>query len=486
VRSLPKFLFLSGIIALGVKQAYALPLDLGGVFGVDTHQLSNVCRTTDTVTKANPKTGTQGIDTNDCGAGFQTYILKLNPNIIVNDGVTLKGEISSGYIRGGYLGDNSANNSDGSGNNSYFFSTPAQRSGLNVNQMYMEIYAETALVKIGRMSKNYGMGMVFNDGSQTWDRFVTIYDGVQAEMKIGNFSVTPHYAKISSYNGSQAAPAGNYDVRELGLIAKYDNPDRDLIVSLLYAKRSSERRNSFYNSNTDAATIDRGATSVTVIEPYASYKWKKLTVEAEGTIQSGNYGTVYTAADGASKIATKAFIIKGNYELNPNWDTNFMLGQVDGDKGQTSKFEASYLHPNFQVADLMFRYYYPGFTEGSRSIFDSSITNTRFYRLGANYKSDKWTWKGALIMAKAMETAQAGSRAYHHEEGYSFNATNKQSNNLGYEIDFGFDYKWNPNVTISGYYGYWKVGDYYAFTNTNKELSLANVHGGGLRATLEF
>ena len=47
-------------------------------------------------------------------------------------------------------------------------------------------------------------------------------------------------------------------------------------------------------------------------------------------------------------------------------------------------------------------------------------------------------------------------------------------------------YKWNPNVTISGYYGYWKVGDYYAYTNDTEELSLKNVHGGGLRATLEF
>jgi hypothetical protein len=54
------------------------------------------------------------------------------------------------------------------------------------------------------------------------------------------------------------------------------------------------------------------------------------------------------------------------------------------------------------------------------------------------------------------------------------------------ELDLGFDYRWNPNVTISGYYGYWKVGDYYAFTNKAEELSLSNVHGGGLRATLEF
>ena len=64
----------------------------------------------------------------------------------------------------------------------------------------------------------------------------------------------------------------------------------------------------------------------------------------------------------------------------------------------------------------------------------------------------------------------------------------KQDDDYGYEIDFGFDYRWNPNVLISGYYGYWAVGDYYAFTNSasGDKLSIEAVHGGGLRATLEF
>ena len=92
-------------------------------------------------------------------------------------------------------------------------------------------------------------------------------------------------------------------------------------------------------------------------------------------------------------------------------------------------------------------------------------------------------------MAKAMETAQGNTtRAYHHEESYSYDSKYKQSDNMGFELDFGFDYRWNPNVMISGYYGYWKVGDYYAFSNstTGKDLSLKNVNGGGLKATLEF
>ena len=118
------------ISALSINSAMALPIDWTGVFGVDTHLLNNVCRTKDDVpAKYNIATGarnagsegTQGI-TGDCGASFQTYIFKLNPSIIVNDGVTLKGEFSSGYLRGGFAGDDATNGQNGTGG-SYFFTS---------------------------------------------------------------------------------------------------------------------------------------------------------------------------------------------------------------------------------------------------------------------------------------------------------------------------------------------------------------------------
>lgn len=483
--------------ALGINSAIALPIDWTGVFGADTHMISNFCRTGDK--NAPLGDGSQAIDPVDCGTSFQTYTLRLNPNIIINDGVTLKGELSSGYIRGGFAGGDSTNNAGGASeaNNAYFFTTPAQRSALNVNQMYMEMYADTALVKIGRFARHFGMGINFDNGNDPWDRFFTMYDGVEAEMKIGNFSVIPHYAKISSFrdpitqeNETSRSASGAYDVREMGLIAKYDNKNRDLVASVLYAKRSSERRNSLYNSNDPSGTTPgvfaRGNTDITVIEPYVSKKWNKLRVQAEASLQSGDYGRVYSANE-ESKLSALAYVVEAKYDLNPKWDIGALGGQVSGDKGNTGKFEAAYLHPNFHIADLMFRYNYQAFNQGGRSVFDASITNAQFIKLYSNFKTDKWTWKGAFIMANAMETAQGGGRnAYHHEENYRFESDHKQDKSYGYEFDLGFDYMWNPNVTIGGYYGYWFVGDYYSFTNTASELSLNNVHGGGLRATLQF
>jgi hypothetical protein len=493
-----RLISLATLSTLSINSTLALPIDWNGTFGVDTHLLNNVCRTNDDVpakfdTSNTPPTrtagtlGTQGI-TGDCDASFQTYIMKLNPQIIVNDGVTLKGEISSGYLRGGFLGDNATGSEDGTRSNSYFHTTPAQRSALNLNQMYMELFADTALVKIGRMSKNYGLGVVWNNGGKAWDRFFTMYDGIEGEMRIGNFSLVPAYAKISSYNNDaeRARPNGTADVRETSVVAKYDNKNRDLVVSLLYGKRFSERQNSLYQGTDGTQAPSTGKTDITIIDPHVSKKWGKFQVAAEAPMITGDYGDIFNDNKN-SKISAQAYILEAKYDLNPKWELGLNAGQASGDAGSTNKFEAMYLHPNYQIANLMFRYNYAAFNEGGKSVFDASIMNARYLQLYTNYKTDKWTWKGSFIMANAMETAKTGdTNSYHHEEGYKFQAQADQDANLGWELDFGFDYYWNPNVIISGYYGYWVLGDYYSFTNTPTNLSLANVHGGGFRATLEF
>lgn len=491
-----KFRLISSVFisALSINSAMALPIDWSGVFGADTHMLSNTCRTSDKITAPTaPYDGSQGLASDKCNASFSTYIFRLNPSIIVNDGVTFKGEISTGAIRGNYMGGDAANSVEGA-NNSYFFTTPAQKSALNINQAYMELYADAALVRIGRMSKNFGMGLTINDGGKAWDRFYSIYDGIDAEMKIGNFSIIPHYAMISNSadgntadNGREAS--GKLDVKELGIIAKYDNKNRDLVASLFYGKRSSSGNNTFYTAVDEqtGTPIYRGKTDVTIIAPYVSKKWNRLTVAAEGSYQTGKFGVVDSSGE-SKKLSATAAVLDVKYELNPKWEVGALVGSASGNDASSSKFGASYLNPNFQIADLMFRYNYAAINEGGRSIFDSSVTNANFFRLWGNYKTDKWTWKTAFIMATAIETAKAGKDAYNHERNYKYTAQSKQDSSYGYEFDFGFDYRWNPNVTIGAYYAYWIVGDYYAFQNdpAGKELSLKNVHGGGLRATLEF
>ena len=141
-------IFLVFILVLFSHMALALPIDWSGTLGYDTTLINNYRRSSDTVNKVpGAQNGTQGIQDGDNSAHFQTYLFRLNPSLIVNDSITVKGELSTGHIRGGFMGDNSTTNQDASGNNSYFHTTPAQRNALNVNQLYAEIYADTACRK---------------------------------------------------------------------------------------------------------------------------------------------------------------------------------------------------------------------------------------------------------------------------------------------------------------------------------------------------
>jgi hypothetical protein len=477
------------LLALGLiftaTSAMALPIDWSGSLAFDTTLINNIRRTKDDITNNTPN-GTQGIEDNDNSAHFQTYIFKLNPHLIVNDAVSVKGEFSTGHTRGGMWGDNSTQTQDpDAGSNAYYSTVPAQRSSLNVNQLYAELYADTAMVKVGRYAKGFGSGAILSEGRGAFDRFFTQYDGIQGEMRIGNFALTPHWARLGTYSDANDRPEfnGSRDVREMGLVAAYDNKSTNMVVSIAYAKRFSEQQNELYYSGN---ANPRGSTDVTLLDAYIAKKWEKISLEIEVPTLAGDYGDVY--ADGTdSRISSSSALVHTIWSPSVRWDLGLHLGQVGGDKGQTNRFEGMQLNPNYHVAELMFRYNWPAFNEGNNSIFDSGITNARFYKLYGHYKTDKWTWKGAVIIANAMETAKTGKQAYHHEENYRFTANENQDDAYGTEIDLGFDYQWNPNVKVSGFAAYWLVGDYYAFDNdANEKIDLQNILGTGVRLGIDF
>lgn len=473
-------------LLFSVTSAIALPIDWNGSLGFTETLINKFRRTSDDVTNNTPN-GTQGITSTDDSAHFQTYIFKLNPHMIVNDAVSIKGEFSTGAIRGGIFGDNAQNTADDTGaSNSYYSTVPANRSALNVNQLYAELYADTAMIKIGRFAKQFGSGAILSAGTDTFDRFFTQYDGIQGEMRIGNFGLTPHWARISTYDDSntRAEPNGSRDVREIGLVASYDNKNTNMILSLAYTKRFSESRNALYYGQ---STVKRGKTEVTLLDAFVEKKWEKWALKIEVPMMSGDYGNVYNNGSD-SRISSSAVLGEVVWSPNVRWDVGIHAGQIGGDKGDSQRFEGMALNPNYHVAELMFRYNYPAFNEnGQGSIFDAYMTNVRFAKLHAHYKTDRWTWNAAAIMAKAMQTAESGKDSYHHEESYRFSANEDQNDDYGTEIDLGFDYQWNPNVVVSGFIAYWLVGDYYAFNNdANSDLSIDNVMGGGLKLGIDF
>ncbi|MEX0798726.1 MAG: hypothetical protein WD025_04750 [Bacteriovoracaceae bacterium] len=454
--------------------AQALPIDWNGAVGFDTNVIKNIKRTTDACAEVD---GSYCPGDDEGNGRYQSFTLKLNPTIIVNDSASLKAELSTGQIRGGFMGEDTTAQDQ----SSYFAQSPSGEQTLAINQFYAELYADTALFKVGKFSKNFGLGAMISGGDDIWDRYFSVYNGVEARFNLGKFSIVPVWAKIQTPNPAETTEdmhTGKYDTTETGITAAYEDLNNNFKFSLYYGIREVE-------TNSDLYGTDTGPSEVTLIDIFFEKAWNNFTIAMEIPMMTGEVGTIYDVNDEAKDIDTNAYILETSYQLNPRWLLGLNGGMVKGEDGE-DQFSALYLHPNYKIAELMFRYNYQAFQQADQSIFNASVNNANYAKLFAHYKSDAWVWKLAFIMAKANETASTGNQFYNHETNSFTEANADQSDDMGMELDVSFDYIWNPGIIVTGYVGHWMVGDYYGFTNTADGVETADVTATGLRLSMEF
>lgn len=451
------------LLALTTASSFALPIDWHGEFQVDTNQIENYTRTKKAIDSSN--NGSQEIELaggNKSSAAFETYIIKLKPELIINDSTTFKGEITTGYGHGGRNGESSASKKAGSTNftNALYTYDTVSSNQLNLTQAYATFYADTATYKVGRQSSHWALGALHNDGEKNNSRFATIRDGVTIDFKIGNFTISPYYAKLSSRENLTKAAR----VKETGIKLFYNNLDTDFAFGLLYATNSASN---FAKLETDVSgtTREMGLASVKITDIYLKKAVGDFTTEVEIPLLSGDLGKIVTADDDASYKAS-AFLVNNTYKINNSHTLALNLGKVSGDSGAKSSYEALFLNPNFQVANLLFKYNLSAVKNTDQNIYDSYITNAFYVKFAHTYYSNNWSWENAVIWAKAEEVAKNGQNAYNHLKNKYFLAAADQDSSLGFEIDSNLNYKWNTAVTISGGIGYLFTGDYFAFNNT--------------------
>lgn len=465
--------------------AQSMPIDWKGKFGVDTTIIDNYRRSdnpADTGTASNNNTGTYGQDGTETlnnayggrkNATFQTYLLKLSPQMVINDSASFIGELSTGYAGGGVLGKDFAQRSpkqDASldksfGNALYMYNTSSGNSNVVFSKFYAELYSDVGTYQIGRHGIDWGLGALFNSGSGMWDRHTSIRDGVTANFKLSNFIISPFWSKVDS--GTQLTRATS--ISEWGLGTLYNNPDKDLKFGVHYSRRSGNAQNSnLASGNRPGGSLSAGTvlgdTSVKAWDFYLEKTFGPWTFATEVPFISGEVGQVYNS-NAYTKMKAMAIIVENTIAATENWDLGLDVGHVTGEDDNQSKFEAMYLHPNYQIANILFRYNLMAVTDPDQSIFDSYIVNTKYAKARAQYNTDAWSFKSAVIYAVANEVPKAGQKAFDEKTNKSFDSVSSQEEDLGWEIDLGLDYRWNPNVLIAGDFGYHFVGNYYKFTN---------------------
>ena len=447
----------------------ALPVDWHGAFGLDTTLIDNYRRMAPGEGGVAENHGSQEIPLVQGGEGnasFQTYLFRLNPTIIINDAASLFGEISSGYGRGGRLGDDSqrSHGEEGLGGVLYPHNTSSGEEGLAVTQLYAKYYADTATYLLGRHGHHWGLGAVYNSGEKVWDRHATVRDGVTVQVKLGNFHISPYWAKIANTTLVKATK-----IREYGVGLLYDSYEKDLALGLHYGKKeSSSAENSvksWANAEDHTFSYPLGATEVKVTDIYLKKAFGDVFFAVEIPLFSGTLGNFYGRGN-SDKYKARAILLEGGYKLSDTWSLLAQAGDVSGDSGAESAFEAMYLHPNFQVANLLFRYNLRAVADPNRvNVFDAHITNASFAKVALEYTGQKWTFHVASIWGRAREVATQGQMAFNHAKGRRYEARDTQEDSLGMEIDLNLDYRWNKEISVGLAVGHLFTGDYYAFTN---------------------
>lgn len=467
----------------------ALPIDWHGAFSVDYNLFENYRK----IDQKNQNITNQGSQEGQLAAGdhasasFQTYIFTLNPHIIVNDSTTLKGEFSSGYARGGLVGENTTQNKKSNMANAlYYYNTSDGQNSVVINKFYAEFYADTATYIVGRHSDHWGLGTLYNNGEKAWDRHFYSRDGLMAKIKLGNFAITPFMGRA----GAEASLTRATRTKEYGASLLYDNTEREVAFGLLYAKKENGGFNSSMNSDITADNVNNpislGKADVKIVDIYFKKSFGIFSIAGEIPLMNGEIGHLYNATS-ETKYKGKAFIFESDLKLGSTWLLGLDAGQVSGHSGSESSFDALYLNPNYQIANILFRYNLAAVSDSTQSLFDSYITNATYLKFGVGYATDKWNWNSAIIYAKAGETAKTGSKAYNHTNNKIFYANTTQSADLGYEIDSNIDYAWNKEVLFGFALGYHFVGDYYKFSNDSaRQLKTKNSMLLGLKASVNF
>lgn len=465
-----KKIIVTSVAALIPMVSQALPIDWHGSFGVDSTLISDYRRIKSKAANSSDA-GSQEVGL-DAGkkdsASWQSYVFRLAPTMVINDAATFFGELTTGYANGGYLGDSPEtdlkSSSTGNGNTPLYTQNKARAQSLNVKKAYIELYSDTATYDIGRHSTEWGLGALYNNGNEVWDRHASSRDGITMKLKIGNFHVSPFWSKHSNPGYTDYS-----NIKELGASLLYDNKERDIAFGLLYVKKSSSAGDAFYQSNIalgSSTPIALGESDVTITDLYLKKIFGKFDATVEVPLVSGDLGKT-SATNTVTSYSAKAFLLQTNYKLTDLWNLGFDAGQVSGHDGSASKFGALLLNPNFQVANLLFRYNIAaisGATDAA-SVYDSYITNARYFKLRSTYSTEKWTFDSAVIYARALEVAKAGAVSYNHTTNKLFNANLAQDSSLGMEFDFNAKYHWNKEISIAAGLGYLFTGDYFSYTN---------------------
>jgi len=509
-------------LILFAPSAWALDLDWSGKFRTESHWVLGYTQ----------DDGATGIDSARVGEGgyyipgggsedayFQTLFLNLKPTVIVNDNVYIKSEWWLGDPLYSFFGSGAPYSTD----QRAFNSTSSRGSSITAQRLWGEFLTDVGTIQVGRMPLHWGLGVVWNDGNQLFDRYQSTGDAVRLTSKFGAFTFSPALIKYNmgnSIGGSCPDPtslastkpnicnagSGNGGISDISLGFKYENPDESLDMGVNFVRRlaggtqgSSSTGTGLFGVEGNAGGVD-GANAPVGIN-YSM--WDIYTKKQLGPVSLGIEVPVTSGTIGSTAYKTFAIAAEADWKVNDSLNTGLKVGHSPGQAdldGSPDQFKAFYFNPNYKLGLIMFNYQLSSFAgpnslntagvnESSlRSPFDNPIVNAKYLMWRGDYQTNKWSFRTTWIFATANKVAGTGAKHFNYWERQfrNRNAAVTQEKALGWEMDYGTSYFWDDSFRFDLDLGWYFPGDYYKFSNTLTENGTDSVFAAVFKVGVSF
>jgi hypothetical protein len=343
-------------------------------------------------------------------------------------------------------------------------------------ELYLNWVNEFGALVAGRVPFNFGLGMLYNDGSGLFDHSISTKDIVGYKLVLGNLSIMPAYGKVREGN-----LLNEDDINDYIIMAEYNNPETDFSMGFLFDQRvapfdAAGQGNDFpattyfsqMNANFGPAQLYDGYSAYNM-NFYVKKKWEDFNLGIEVGFLNGYSGAkvqefVNGAWDGnLDRVNMAGF--GGALELGYRTGKiklNLRAGLASGDDPDTTTLESYAFSPNYHVAFMMFSYPMGNFDALRSSIWGGTpaafangnqalanlagldtemITNAMYFAPNLTWTlGDRYDLLGTFCYANAVKPPVSPDTPPAGLSGYG-------ATSLGFETDFGLNYHPNDKFT---------------------------------------
>lgn len=497
--------------------ASALDLDWSGQFRAEAHWINNYTLSGSNIL-SDARNGAGGYyipGGGDSSAHFQPLFLRLRPKVIVNDNVYIKSEWWLGDPIYGMFGNAVPYPAD----QRQYYSSQSRGSAITAQRFWGEFLSDIGTIQVGRAPLHWGLGIVWDNGDDIWDRYQSTGDVIRLVSKFGAFSFTPAIIKYSLGNsiggscnasttvavtGSTGIPvstcnptAGGGGLTDYSLQLKYENLDEDFELGVNFIKRiaggAQDQDAGYLGLGTETLGQQGSGMNFNTWDIYGKKKWGRFWLAGELPITTGNISTL--------EYKTFAVALEGGWKPSDTFETSVKAGRAPGQpNGSSSSYRAFYYNPNYRLGMIMFNYQFANFVgpnsqndpttpaSSLRSPYDNPVVNAKYISTNFQLQANKWKFHSTWTFASANETAVAGDRFFNTwERRFRTNTSGvNQGSFLGWEMDYGTTYQWDDTFQFGLEFGFFFPGSFFEFSNTPTLNATSMVFASAFRVGVAF